>query len=170
MAEQDPGGEGNAPVDVRLLSPNEWQVARKTRLAALRDAPESLLPMRPHESSWSERQWRSSWETGLWAVAQAGGTIVGLARLAWGRAAAHVESVWTHPQHRGRGVASMLVRELLKRNRRPGDVFVWVIDPNPVARRLYASLGFTPTGEWQRLDDGGRIEVRLRLSGAVRGD
>jgi ribosomal protein S18 acetylase RimI-like enzyme len=170
MAEQDPGGDGTAPVDVRLLSPDEWQVAREARLAALRNAPESLLPRQPHESSWTEESWRRSCETGLWAVAEDADLIIGLARLAREYPAAHVESVWTHPGHRRRGVASALVRELVavERKRGPGDVFVWVIQPNPAALRLYMSLGFEPTGELQPLDGLGRVEERLRLSGAVR--
>jgi ribosomal protein S18 acetylase RimI-like enzyme len=169
MAERDPAGDDRAPVDVRLLSPDEWHLARETRLAALREAPESLLPRRPHESLWTEERWRRSWETGLWAVAQAGATIIGLARLTREHAAPHVESVWTHPQHRRRGVASALVRELVaveRAARGAVEVFVWVIHPNPAAFQLYTTLGFEPTDERQTLDGLGRIEERLRLSGA----
>jgi ribosomal protein S18 acetylase RimI-like enzyme len=171
MADRDLGDDGCGLVDVRLLSPEEWHLARDARLAALRDAPESLLPTQPHESSWTEERWRRSCITGLWAVAQAGSSIVGLARLTDEEIGPHVESVWTHPRHRRRGIASALVRLLVNEERAEGpvDVFVWVIHPNPAAFRLYASLGFEPTYERQPLDGLGRVEERLRLSGAPRG-
>jgi len=172
MADRDPGDDGRGPVDVRLLSPEEWHLARDARLAALRDAPESFLLTQPHESSWTEQRWRRSCVTGLWAVAQVGRSIVGLARLTDEGMGPHVESVWTHPRYRRRGVASALVRLLVNAEHARGlaDVFVWVIHPNPAAFRLYRSLGFEPTDERQPLDGLGRVEERLRLSGAIRGD
>jgi GNAT superfamily N-acetyltransferase len=172
MAEQDLDGNRRGLVDVRVLSPEEWQLARATRLAALQDAPQAFLPTRPPESSWTEDRWRRSCITSLWVVAQASGGIVGLARLTRGGTGPHVESVWTHPEHRRQGIASVLVRRLVnvERARGSGDVFVWVIRPNPAAFRLYASLGFEPTHERQRLDGLNRVEERLRLSGPLRGD
>ena len=173
MAEQDPGGDDRAPMHVRLLhSPDEWRLAREARLAALRSEPDWLLPGRPHESSWTEERWRRSWDNGLWAVARAGGRTIGLARIARENETPHVESVWTHPEHRRRGVASALVRELItmERKRGAGDVFVWVILPNPAALRLYASLNFETTREQQSVDGLGRVEERWRLSGALPED
>ncbi len=169
MAEQDPG-EGRGLVDVRLLSADEWQVARDARLAALRDAPGSFLTAGLSEWSWTEDQWRRSCSTSQWVVAQAGDDVAGLARLTNGGAGPHVESVWTHPEHRRRGIASALVRRLVRAARELGsrDVFVWVIQPNPEAERLYVSLGFEPTGERQQLDGLGRVEERLRLTAPVR--
>jgi GNAT superfamily N-acetyltransferase len=169
---------------VRLLSPDEWRVAREIRLAALRDAPEALLPRQPHESDWDEDRWRRSWENGLWAVAAdaagaganggaggAGAGVFGVARLAREEAGPYVESVWTRPEHRRRGVARALVRELvnLEREHAAGDVFVWVIRPNPAALRLYTSLGFESTDTVQVLETG-QEEERLRLSGALPPD
>jgi ribosomal protein S18 acetylase RimI-like enzyme len=171
MAEQDPG-EVRGLVDVRLLSPEEWELARAARLAALRDAPQSFLTTLPSESSWTEDRWRWSCATSQWAVAQTGDAIVGLARLTRGGVGPHVESVWTHPEHRRRGIASALVRRLVTAARARGgsDVFVWVIQPNAAAARLWASLGFEPTGWRQPVDGHGRLEERLRLSDAVAGE
>jgi hypothetical protein len=69
-------------------------------------------------------------------------------------------------------VASALVRELLRIGRPAGtgDVFVWVIHPNPAAFSLYKSLGFVPTDDKQSLDGLDRIEERLRFNGAHRRD
>lgn len=171
MAVARSGDNGTEPVKIQLLrSPDEWRLARDARLAALRDAPEAFLPMQPHESSWSEDRWRYSFIAGWWAVARANTTVIGIARLTHWKNGPHVESVWTHPRHRRRGIASDLVRLVVQaaREKGLGDVFVWVIQPNPGAFRLYESLGFEPTNERQRLAAVGRIEERLRLTGALR--
>lgn len=173
MAEQDLGGDQREPVSVRLLDPVDWRLARELRLAALADSPEFLLPWHLHESSWTEEHWRRSWDTGPWVVAEAGGSAVGVARLKRDREMPYVESVWTHPAHRRRGIASALIRELVfyeRRERGTADLFVWVIVPNPAALELYASLGFEPTHQRQSLDHMGRDEERFRLSGGPRGN
>lgn len=172
MADRGFGGDSRGLVEVRLLSPEDWRLVRDARLAALRDAPQALLPKRPHESVWTEEHWRESWATGLWAVARIGGSTVGLARLTREKTGPHVESVWTHAGHRRRGIASALVRELVRAARKEGhhDVYVWVIHPNPAALGLYVSLGFEPTYERQLIDGTDRVEERLRLTGAPHED
>lgn len=171
MAEHNLGDDGRGLVDVRLLSPEDWRLARAARLTALRDAPGSFLPERPHESSWTEDRWRHSCVTGQWAVAQAGDTTLGLARLARRGVGPHLESIWTHPDHRRRGIASVLIRQLISLERARGTqtIFVWVIVPNPAAFHLYASLGFEPTHERHLLDGLDRVEERLRFNGVLRG-
>lgn len=171
MADRGAAGDGPAPPDVLFLRPDEWHLARDTRLAALRDAPDLLLPTQPHEADWTEQQWRDSIADGLWALALAGTSIVGLARLTPTNGVSYVESVWTHPGHRRRKVASTLVSKLVEagHKRWPGDVFVWVIHPNPAAVSLYERLGFVSTGETQRLDSIGRDEERWRLTGGPPG-
>ncbi|NMO50816.1 GNAT family N-acetyltransferase [Actinoplanes sp. TBRC 11911] len=144
-----------------------WRLARDARLAALQDAPESLLPTDPHESTWNEDSWRRSFKTGLWVVARTDRMTVGLARLteeAKGRP--HVESVWTHPRHRRGRIASRLIQRLLHEVH-DHDVFVWVLDPNPAAIRLYESLHFERTDVRQKLHPSGRVEEQLRLSAAL---
>jgi ribosomal protein S18 acetylase RimI-like enzyme len=78
----------------------------------------------------------------------------------------HIESVWTDPEHRKRGIATALIRWLVDRYRRLGatEIRLWVLESSPDARRLYESLGFEPTGERQPVD-GQRIEERLRFTG-----
>lgn len=170
MGEHNPGRDGRAVVDVRLLSPKDWRVARDTRLAALRDTPHLFLPKRPPESTWTEDLWRSSCVTSQWAVAQVGRSVVGLAQLTRSGMGPHLESIWTHPDYRRRGIASQLVRQLVELARARGSrtVFVWVIVPNPAAFKLYESLGFEPTHERHLLEDLGYVEERLRFSGGHR--
>jgi ribosomal protein S18 acetylase RimI-like enzyme len=170
MAAENPDGDDRRLVDIRLLGEDDWALARAARLAALRDAPQFFLPRQPAEESWTDGHWRRSCTTGMWAVARTGDTIVGLAQLTRGGIGPHLESVWTHPDHRRRGIASNLVRRLVERerDRGSGDVYVWVIVPNPAAVALYVALGFRPTGERQLLGGLGRYEERLRLSGELR--
>lgn len=163
------GGQGAEPEDEScgsteflLLSPKQWRLARKARLAALRDSPESFLPTKPHESSWRARRWRRSCRTGRWAVARTDGITVGLARLTYEEDGPHLGSVWTHPRHRRRGIASELIR-LLVSQVEGGSVFVWVIHPNEPAFQLYDSLKFERTSEIQTLKGIGRDEERLRF-------
>jgi ribosomal protein S18 acetylase RimI-like enzyme len=170
MAEHDPGRDGRVLVDVRLLSPEDWRVVRDARLAALQDTPQSFLPKRPPETTWTEDLWRHSCATSQWAVAQVDENVVGLAQLTRGGLGPHLESVWTHPDYRRHGIASELVRRLVELERARGSwtVFVWVIVPNPAAFKLYESLGFEPTYERNLLEDFGYVEERLRFSGEIR--
>ncbi|MEU4561816.1 GNAT family N-acetyltransferase [Actinoplanes sp. NPDC023936] len=157
--------EHRAPRD-RLLAPDEWRRLRAARLAALADAPDALLPAQPPESTWSEQRWRSSWRDALWVVAESGTETVGLARLSWTGTGAYVESVWTRRDHRQRGVASALVRRLIAEHPADrGEIFVWVVQPNDAAMRLYASLGFETTKVTQWLSALNRVEEQLRLNG-----
>jgi ribosomal protein S18 acetylase RimI-like enzyme len=151
--------------EYRRPEEDEWPMVRSARLAALRDAPDFLLPGKPPEPRWTERRWRLSWQSGLWLIARAGGRTIGLARLSYLDADAYVESVWTDPRFRHRGVASSLVSRLTRARRPTGDLFVWVIHPNPEAFRLYRRLGFQTTGYRQLLEDFGRVEERLRFTG-----
>jgi ribosomal protein S18 acetylase RimI-like enzyme len=165
--EPDTGEDGQRPVRTRLLRPDEWHLVRDARLAAIRDAPDSFLPWDPPEPEWTDDRWRESWDTGRWAAAQADGRTVGLARLSRHGADAYIESVWTDPRYRRRGIASALVRRLIvsERPSRRGAVYVWVIKPNAAAYSLYESLGFVPTKVTQPLDDPDRVEEQLRFSG-----
>jgi ribosomal protein S18 acetylase RimI-like enzyme len=155
---------------VRLITENEWHVARDARLAALRDSPEAFLLAQPPEHLWDEDRWRRSCRSGIWAVSQAGAHTVGLARLSYVSPDAYVESVWTHPQHRRRGVASRMVRELIAAQRPDGqgDIFVWVIQPNGPASSLYKKLGFEETFDEQLLVPVNRYERRMRFTGHWR--
>jgi ribosomal protein S18 acetylase RimI-like enzyme len=164
--EGSPRIEGGESTEFRLLSPQEWPIAREARLAALRESPESFLPTKPQEWTWSAEHWRGSCENGLWAVARSGHTVVGLARLTHEADGPHISSVWTHPHHRRRKIAARLV-QLLMDKARGSDVFVWVIQPNEAALQLYEWLGFKRTDETQEINDTGRREERLRFAGVL---
>lgn len=57
-----------------------------------------------------------------------------------------IENVVVAPQHRNRGVASGLIRELLERAEGITSVLLEVRESNIAARRLYAKMGFSEQG------------------------
>jgi GNAT superfamily N-acetyltransferase len=171
--EADPA-DTTSDLRISMLTPADWRVLATIRRTALADAPEAFLP-HGAEADWSEVEWRRTFETGLWVMAHVGTSPVGLARMSrdHGGEPPHIESVWTDQAHRRTGVARALVQWLIDHEQQAGaqEILVWVIDPNPVAMLLYASLGFEPTGERQALDNAGaRVEERLRLPAAPSGD
>ncbi|MER6217012.1 MULTISPECIES: GNAT family N-acetyltransferase [unclassified Streptomyces] len=56
-----------------------------------------------------------------------------------------ISAVCTHPEHRGRGLATRLVRAVAAGIRERGEVpFLHTAESNTAAIRLYESIGFTP--------------------------
>ena len=54
-----------------------------------------------------------------------------------------ISAVCTHPDHRGKGYARLLMRRLMAQQRQQGDVpILHVMPENTAAQRVYESLGF----------------------------
>jgi GNAT superfamily N-acetyltransferase len=164
-------GDGLSDFGIQPLIPADWPELRRVRLRALADAPHAFISARGDEAQWRERDWRQTFETGLWAVARSNGLAVAVARMSREPSELprrHVEAVWTEPSYRRRGVAQSLILWLIEHETRLGatDIHIWVIEPNPGARRLYEAIGFRPTGERQPL--GERVEARLRFTTSER--
>jgi ribosomal protein S18 acetylase RimI-like enzyme len=60
------------------------------------------------------------------------------------RDVAALEMVWTHPDHRRKGVAGVLLRHTLADFQAHGGVAMYLCTTNPAAFALYASEGFRP--------------------------
>jgi ribosomal protein S18 acetylase RimI-like enzyme len=158
-----------ATLELQLLAPDNWQVLRDTRLAALRDSPHAFMSTHAEESAWQEAQWRQAFDASTWIVAREDDQVIGLARSVsepgrpWAR---HVESIWVAPTHRRRGVFRDLLWALarIEGDRGVTDLQLWVLEDNDEAQRAYEALGFVPTGECQPVPDFGRFERRLRLA------
>ena len=81
----------------------------------------------------------------------------------------YLEYLWVAPWVRRRGVASMLLRKVLDRLRESGVHTVWlyILDGNDRAKRLYRRFGFQTTNERQPVAGhpaGSEEKMRLRLS------
>ena len=78
----------------------------------------------------------------------------------------YLEYLWVARGFRRRGVASMLLRAVIGRLRDADVHTVWlyILDGNDRAMRLYRRFGFQRTNEVQPLpDDPERTEEKLRL-------
>jgi GNAT superfamily N-acetyltransferase len=87
-------------------------------------------------------------------VAELDGEVVGVCQLivfrhlqARGGLCAEIESVHVHPDHRGRGIGSVLVRDAVSRARSLGCYRVQLTSnrARPEAHRFYERLGFEPS-------------------------
>lgn len=77
----------------------------------------------------------------------------------------YVESMWVAPGHRSAGIASELMIKLTDTVHAEGahTLFLWVLDGNDIARKVYQRLGFTFTGDRQSLKIyPNRTEERMR--------
>lgn len=164
------------PFEVRPFAPEDWQVYRSIRLAALEDAPHAFGSTLAREATFLEADWRRRLDGGnLTLVAHVDGAPVGLAGgLRPGvydpegdnNDAAHLVQMWVHPSMRGRGVGEALVRGVIDWARGLGvpELRLWAVGDNHHALALYERLGFTDTGARSPVrDDDPRVEVEMVL-------
>ena len=162
-------------VPVHLLAPDDWVRLREVRLRALADSPRSFLSTYADQVTWPDERWQAEAARGEWLVEFDRGHAVGLvgatAEYDISESERYLSYLWVAPTHRHCGVGGRLVRTLLARLQAAGvpRVWLWVIDGNPVATRLYEQIGFASTGDHQPLPDGsGREERRMSLAFANR--
>jgi ribosomal protein S18 acetylase RimI-like enzyme len=77
-------------------------------------------------------------------VAHRDGRVAGMGAIQVRDGVAYVDDVVTFPEHRRRGVASAVVRRLVKETTGADATFLLADQPDPI--RLYRSLGFEETG------------------------
>jgi predicted GNAT family acetyltransferase len=66
------------------------------------------------------------------------------------KSASYIEGIWTHPDHRGTGIATTCVSELIHRLFRKGSVVCLVVAlEEKSAQRVYEKVGFVLAGEYQ---------------------
>jgi RimJ/RimL family protein N-acetyltransferase len=155
-------------VDIRPATPDQWRTSRDLRLRALADAPDAFCSTLEHEQEFDEPAWRSRLERAHTVFAWAGPDAVGTAT---GKPDPHeqggreIVGMWVDPAHRGTGVASALIDELVTWARAEGSpsIALWVAEDNDPARRLYEKCGFAATGERDVMRPG-VDQVRMRQS------
>jgi ribosomal protein S18 acetylase RimI-like enzyme len=77
-----------------------------------------------------------------------------------------LEYIWVDPGFRRRGIAASMIRQVLDRLKQLGvrTVFLWVLDGNDSATRLYKRLGFASCNTRQPLEARpGRSEELMQL-------
>lgn len=152
-------------VTVRLLTPDDWAVAREVRLAALADAPEAFASSLERERARTEHDWREMLapERGVRAVAEAGGAVAGVVGAFSRGDHGEVVWMWTRPERCGQGVGAALVTFAVDWCAGNGlPCRLWVVDENESARRFYERLGFAYTGRSQPVpNDQDRTELEM---------
>ena len=153
---------------IKLLVPDEWPVLRDMRLRAFRDSPHSFLATYENEKDFDEQKWRAEFGRGDWTVsiqdAERAG-IVGCTReVGMSAHERYLEYLWVAPRWRNKGVAHSMLTVVLDRLRKSGvrTAYLWVLDGNDAAVRLYESVGFISSNHRQPARPG-RTEERMQF-------
>jgi ribosomal protein S18 acetylase RimI-like enzyme len=139
-------------LDTKLLTPDDWRTLRTIRLSALQESPNVFLSTYEQEEKYDPSRWQAEFVRGDWYVGMAGAasadepvSMAGITRVPG--APPHecfLEYVWVAPGFRRHGNAFNMINEVLDRLKLSGvrTVFLWVLDGNDGAMRLYEQLGF----------------------------
>lgn len=137
-------------VEVRTITPDDWQAWRELRLAALQQSPEAFGSRYDDWVNASEVAWRRRLSDGpMFVIASVAGEPCGLA-------AGHIDdasgqrfliSLWVRPSCRRKGVAEALIGAVAQWAKVESDhLYLNVRVDNDAARSLYEKLGFLVVG------------------------
>jgi ribosomal protein S18 acetylase RimI-like enzyme len=161
---------------IHRFAPHEWRSYRELRLRALADSPDAFGSTLELESVRPDAEWARQLEDGarspsdLPLVARLDDETIG---LAWGRiqatepAVAYLFQVWVAPEHRGRGVARMLLDAVVAWAQEAGPRYLAleVTCGDSAAVRLYTRAGFSPSGDPRPLRPGSPLMTQpMRLA------
>lgn len=147
-------------VEVREVTPDDWELFRRLRLAALVDAPLAFGSTYEREADRSESEWRGrlAWTHGVRFVAYADDEPVGIAGVYLRHEGRDVlgpvpelVSMWVDPAHRSAGVGRALVDAAASWvvHRGLEELRLMVSADNPDAERFYERIGFVRNGYTQ---------------------
>ncbi|KAL2151712.1 hypothetical protein VTH82DRAFT_6810 [Thermothelomyces myriococcoides] len=143
-------------VEVKVLSPDDWQLWRELRLQALTEAPHAFGATLEYWQGDGDREHR--WRSRLAIpgsrnlIAFIGGDPVGMASgvpVSNGTEAVEVISLWVKPEARGRGVADRLLDDIEQwaAGLNLNTMQLSVKPSNDAAVRFYRRYGLRNTGE-----------------------
>jgi ribosomal protein S18 acetylase RimI-like enzyme len=155
---------------VEVLTEDEWPRLQSIRLAALHEDPSAFLFSHEEEATYGEQQWRQEFSRGQWNIMVSDHKEIGLLGVtreeAMSEQECYLEYLWVAPDFRRVGLASLLLRTVLAGLLASGVHTVWlyILDGNEPAMRLYQRFGFQSTNERVELPDHpARGEERLKL-------
>jgi ribosomal protein S18 acetylase RimI-like enzyme len=134
--------------DIKRLEPDDWPLLQHIRLTALKESPESFLAQYDEEMTFTQERWRSEFDRGIWYIGfrhKRAMSMVGCTREKdTPSSECFLEYCWVDPEFRGRGVAFQLLTDIVDKLRATGvrRAFLWVMDGNDAAVRLYRRVGF----------------------------
>lgn len=140
---------------VELLSVDQWQRAKKLRLASLSDSPHAIGGNLETESLQSESEWRIKFEKLHYLVASVDGidgAIMTVENLVGDfGATAWIGGCWSSPEYRGVGLLKAMMKYVDKHAQDKGwqrhGLGVW--EDNYAAITVYEKLGFEAMGDPQ---------------------
>ena len=154
---------------VRRLGPEDWQLYRRVRLDALKEAPYAFGSTYDRELQLDEAAWRRRASDRVRFVADVDGAVAGTVSGGDGDASgsAAMTAMWVDPRYRRTGVGDLLVKTVAEWARGEGydRMFLWVTAVNHDAERLYARNGFERTGASQEVRPG---ELEYEMSTSLR--
>jgi ribosomal protein S18 acetylase RimI-like enzyme len=132
----------------------------------LKEAPSAFGSTWEREKDRTEKEWRNAVVARTRFVAESDGQAVGMASVgeAGPGSAGSVTSFWVHPRARGKGVGDALLLAAIESARAAGydELFLWVVEANDHAQRLYERHGFQRTGATQLVRPGDdRLEYEM---------
>jgi GNAT superfamily N-acetyltransferase len=138
---------------IQRVGEEAFERVREVRLRALRDAPDAFASTYEREIAMAPDEWRGrlTRPNSATFVASLDGADVGLVTglgLPELPGEAVLVGMWVAPEARGRGVSDALVGAVVEWARAGGHrvLRLDVADGNEHAIRLYARMGFEPTG------------------------
>lgn len=136
---------------IARLHPHEGPRFRSIRLRALRDAPDAFGSTYTETAARAPEVWTAQLEALATFVAVDPPHDVGMVRASLDPddpQTAWLYSMWVQPSARGRGVGQALVEKVIDwaGGTKATCLKLEVVVENESANRLYARLGFSPTG------------------------
>ncbi len=140
-------------ITVRALGVDDWEQYRSVRLTALHDSPEAFVATHDEEQAEPEEFWRARMERSTRLLAERDGRPVGIASVGVvdddQPEASQLFGLWVHPEARGSGVATALVRAGARTAAESGkrQLLYWVGTDNGRAVAFASGFGFRPTAQ-----------------------
>ena len=160
-------------ITVRALGVDDWEHYRSVRLTALRDSPQAFVATLDEEEAEPEDFWRARMTRSTRLLAERDGEPVGIASVGSidddQPEAAQLFGLWVHPDARGTGVATALVRAGAQSAAQAGkrQLLYWVGTDNGRAVAFASGFGFRPTAERRQMrvvsEDDGEEELAMTL-------
>lgn len=135
-------------IELVRIGPDDWREFREVRLASLSDAPAAFGARHADWADATEERWRARLrDVPLTVVARSEGVPVGVVSGMESGEAVELISMWVAPGHRGTGLATRLIDQVVawaeSRGRR---TCLMVRDDNLAAIRSYERAGFVDHG------------------------
>ncbi len=158
-------------ITVRSLGVDEWERYRSVRLTALQESPAAFVATHEEEAAEPEEFWRTRMQRSTRLLAEREGVALGIASVgaADDPGVAQLFGLWVHPDARGSGVATELVRAGARAAATAGNrqLLYWVGTENGRAVAFASGFGFRPTAQRRPMrvvsEDDGEEEVAMTL-------